>query len=147
MLLPQVLGWIGEPGVELRVRTVRAVTDVELAYLTRDDVHSLKNQYSELKARLLRFERCGTIVDRKTLRRIDLTEQELQDISTTFKNRLRESTNARNRHNLEEHAYVPPIFLSQTARDVMAASTRFKKVGERQRAQQQLEREKEEVRV
>ena len=72
-----VLGWKGEPGVELRVRTVRAVTDIELVYLTREDVHQTADQYNELRARLKRFETSGRAMTAKLLREIDLTKTEL----------------------------------------------------------------------
>ena len=83
-----VLGWIGEPGVELRMRTVRAVTDLELIYLSRDDVNGLCEQYSELCARMSRFEKSGRVLTKKTLRKIDLSVQEVKEMANGFKSKL-----------------------------------------------------------
>jgi hypothetical protein len=44
---------------EMRTRTVRAVTDSELCFLTHDDILTLNAKYPELKARLARFEKVG----------------------------------------------------------------------------------------
>lgn len=83
-----VLGWLGEPGVELRMRTVRAVTDLELIYLSRDDVNALCEQYAELRARMSRFEKSGRVLTKKTLRKIDLSVEEVKEMATGFKNKL-----------------------------------------------------------
>eukprot|EP01044_Picomonas_judraskeda_P014223 COSAG03_NODE_2236_length_2973_cov_10.838900_5_plen_158_part_00 len=131
--LLQVLGWTGEPGVELRVRTVRAVSEVELVYLTRDDVHSLASQYTELKARLRRFERCGRQVTPKLLQQIDLTESEVRTMSQDFKQKLKDTSDARKEINLQEDAFVPPEFLPQHAAAVVKASNRLLKAGARAR--------------
>ena len=83
-----VLGWLGEPGVELRMRTVRAVTDVELIYLSRDDVSTLCEQYAELRARMSRFEKSGRILTKKTLRKIDLSVEEVKQMANGFKSKV-----------------------------------------------------------
>merc|ERR1712195_103975 len=51
-----VLAAAEEPGIQIRMRTVRAVTDIELIYLTRDSVQHVCTQYPELRARMTRFE-------------------------------------------------------------------------------------------
>ena len=132
-----MLGWKGEPGVELRVRTVRAVTDVELVYLSREDVHTLADQYAELRARLLRFERSGRAVDGKLLREIDLTPTELTQLSSDFKGKLTETNKARRANNLEDDAYVPRNFMSADAATVIKAAMRLKKKAASARARVQ----------
>lgn len=141
-----VLGWKGEPGVELRVRTVRAVSDVELIYLTREDIHSLADQYSELRARLNRFERCGRAMTAKVLRTVGLTKPELSQLSVNFKDKLQENTAARMRKNLDEDAFVPSDFLSHpeaasNAAGVIVAAQRLKKAGASERAKALLEKQ------
>eukprot|EP01044_Picomonas_judraskeda_P014604 COSAG03_NODE_2344_length_2865_cov_3.052422_4_plen_234_part_00 len=127
--LLQVLGWTGEPGVQLRVRTVRAVSEVELVYLTREDVHSVASQYMELKARLRRFERGGREVTPKFLQAIDLTKSEVHTMSQDFKQKLKDSSDARKEINLQEDAFVLPEFLPQHACTVVKASNRLLKAG------------------
>ncbi len=50
-----------ESGRELRRRTLKAVTDSELCYITRDDIMALRREYPELDARLKRFVNVGNI--------------------------------------------------------------------------------------
>lgn len=45
--------------MEMRTRTIKAVTDSELCFLTRDDIVHLSREYNELAARLKRFENVG----------------------------------------------------------------------------------------
>ena len=54
-------------GSEIRDRTVRAVTDCEFCYLTRDSVRKLERRYPELSVRLKRFARIGEKVNVKAL--------------------------------------------------------------------------------
>ena len=49
----------GSNASEPRTRTVRAVTDSELCYLTSDDLEHMKSDYPELRARMNRFEKAG----------------------------------------------------------------------------------------
>jgi CRP-like cAMP-binding protein len=90
-----VLGWLGEPGVELRMRTVRAVTDIELIYLSRDDVNTLCEQYAELRARMSRFEKSGRVLTKRALRKIDLSTEEVQEMAAGFKSKLGVSNQVR----------------------------------------------------
>ena len=48
-----------ELGAEIRTRTVRAVTECELCFLTRDEVADLRKRYPELDMRFRRFSRFG----------------------------------------------------------------------------------------
>ncbi len=50
-----------ESGRELRRRTLKAVTDSELCFITRDDITALRREYAELDARLKRFVNVGNI--------------------------------------------------------------------------------------
>jgi len=50
-----------ESGRELRRRTLCAVTDSELCFLTREDIVTLRAEYPELDARLKRFVNVGSI--------------------------------------------------------------------------------------
>ena len=137
--LLQVLGWTGEPGLELRVRTVRAMSEVDLVYLKREDVHALGQQYMELKARLRRFERCGRQVTTKWLQKIDLTASEVRAMSQDFKKKLKETSEARKQVNLREDAFVPSHFLRQDTVSAVKASTRLLKAGALARARKQEE--------
>eukprot|EP01043_Picozoa_sp_COSAG02_P001880 COSAG02_NODE_41_length_47431_cov_32.449204_23_plen_1095_part_00 len=52
-------------GSELRTRTVQAVTESALCYITRETVTSLRNRYPELDARLRRFAMVGGQLSKK----------------------------------------------------------------------------------
>ena len=64
-----ILG-MSESGMELRMRTVRAVTDSELCFLTKGDVGHLLGDYTELRARLKRFSTTGMVVNAKRMRQV-----------------------------------------------------------------------------
>lgn len=115
------------------MRTVRAVSDVELVYLSREDVHSLAGQYAELRARLQRFERSGRVVDRKLLQKVDLTKDELSELSSVFKHQVSATKKARELNNLEDGTFVPRNFWDSTGPAVMAA-VRLKRKAARARA-------------
>lgn len=87
------------------------------------------------------------MVNKKRLQRIDLTERELQNLAGNFKMRVKETTEARNQHNLEKEAYVPQHFFSRTTVRVIQASQRLKKAGAKQRAKEQQKQQEEEVRA
>eukprot|EP01052_Picozoa_sp_SAG31_P003883 SAG31_NODE_154_length_22184_cov_25.917142_5_plen_259_part_00 len=55
---------------ERRQRTVRSVTEAELCFLTSMDLKEISKQYSELAARLLRFERSGEGMTKKRVARV-----------------------------------------------------------------------------
>ena len=132
--------------MELRVRTVCAATDVQLVYLSREDVHSLAEQYAELKARLVRFASCGRELNSKWLKDLDLTREELNDLSTNFKANVHATTEARKKSNLEEGAYVTRDFLFQNAALTATAAEKLKEAAAKSRARIQ-ERKNKEVRV
>lgn len=97
-----VLGSRGEIGLELRTRTVRAVSDVELCYITRDDVHQLSDQYAELKARMSRFSTGGKTLTKKHLRKIDMTKAELKTMADNYKQKVGVTEGVRAEHNLDK---------------------------------------------
>lgn len=84
-----VLGKRGEAGLELRKRTVRAVTDVELVYISRDDVSTLCDNYAELHGRLTRFDKSGEVLTNRTLRKMDMSVDELKQMAHEFKKAVR----------------------------------------------------------
>ena len=138
-----VLGWRGEPGLELRIRTVRAVTDVELCYITRDDVHELSDQYTELRSRMNRFGNSGRTITKKTLRKIDLTEAELKELSSGFKVKAQAAEKIRDEMNMEKGTFVPAPMLPTGTATIMLAAVRFKKQGAAMRAKAVDDRENE----
>ena len=138
-----VLGWRGEPGLELRMRTVRAVTDVELCYITRDDVHELSDQYTELRSRMNRFGNSGRTITKKTLRKIDLTESELKELSSGFKDKVETAEQVRAKEHLEKGVFVPAPLLPTGTATVVRAAMRFKKQGAAMRAKVADDREDE----
>lgn len=138
-----VLGWRGEPGLELRMRTVRAVTDVELCYITRDDVHELSDQYTELRSRMNRFGNSGRTITKKTLRKIDLTEEELKELSSGFKAKVETAAEVRDKEHLEKGTFVPAPLLPNGTATVVRAAQRFKKQGAAARAKATDDREDE----
>ena len=56
-------------GAEIRMRTVRAVTDCELCFLTKDAVATWRARYPELDLRFRRFSRIG-VGERLNMRKI-----------------------------------------------------------------------------
>ena len=62
----------------LRTRTVRAVTESELCYLLKDDVHALYIPYPELHARLARFVSSSRVLNDRTIAKLDLTRNQMQ---------------------------------------------------------------------
>ena len=135
-----VLGHVGEPGVELRMRTVRAVTNLDLIYLTRDDVDILCSQYAELRARMSRFERSGRVLTKKALRKIDMTKGEVAEMAGAFKHKLTVAEAARDENNLQKESFVPSALLPLGATTVVKAANRFKKMGAARRAREEDER-------
>lgn len=74
---------LSETGSECRTRTVVAVTDSELIFITRDEVFQLGESFPELEARLRRFMKVG----RQRLQRKGIDQNELSAIreyATTF---------------------------------------------------------------
>ena len=128
------------------MRTVCAATDVQLVYLSRADVHSLAEQYAELKARLGRFASCGRGLTSKWLEHLDLTKEELHELSKHFKENVRATTTVRHHSNLEEDAYVSREFLFQHSGLTATAVAKLKALAQKRRARVQ-ERENREVRV
>jgi hypothetical protein len=121
-----------ESGIELRMRTVRAVTDSELCYLTRDDIHSLYDNYPELKARMARFGATGRVLTDTAMkyvtlasvgpawvpaclltwaafiyRKIDLSRQELSQFTKEFKQKQHVSSRIREDAGLHSDSFVP----------------------------------------
>ena len=139
-----VLGINGELGLEVRTRTVRAVTDIECVYITRDDVQSLCEQYQELKARMRRFSTGGGRITNQKLRTLDLTKDELTDLSADFKKKTRHCSEVRKKHNLESDSFVPDHLLPEDAAATVKAAGRFMKGGA---ARHQKDREEREERA
>ena len=76
-----VLG-MGESGTEIRRRTVRAVTETELCFLSRGAVSELCDDYPELEARLKRFTQSGMGLNAKRLMKAGLTRTDLKTFSS-----------------------------------------------------------------
>ena len=76
-----VLG-MGESGTEIRRRTVRAVTETELCFLSRGAVSELCEDYPELEARLKRFTQSGMGLNAKRLMKAGLTRTDLKTFSS-----------------------------------------------------------------
>eukprot|EP01048_Picozoa_sp_COSAG05_P011647 COSAG05_NODE_1112_length_5856_cov_11.397082_2_plen_976_part_00 len=120
-----VLGMDDTSGSELRLRTVRAVTDSELCFLTKADVHSLYKDYSELKARMKRFGKAGEIVNDKRVRQMNLTRAELETFSKEYKATVKRTCEIRAKENLSVDDYVPVSLMGGV--NAIRASNRFKK--------------------
>jgi CRP-like cAMP-binding protein len=73
-----------DSGSEIRTRTVTAVTDSELCYITKKAIKKLKETYPELKARLMRFERAGSRVNAKRLTKLNISKEVMQSYTGTF---------------------------------------------------------------
>lgn len=73
-----------DTSLELRMRTVTAVRDSDLCFLTRQDIQGLYNAYPELKARMARFASAGRVLDEKSLRLIDLNRAEVQEFGKEY---------------------------------------------------------------
>ena len=76
-----ILGF-GEAGTETRRRTVKAVTETELCYVTRDSIVEICEAYPELRARLSRFSNAAKPMNAKRLKRAGLTRTDLRTFST-----------------------------------------------------------------
>eukprot|EP01043_Picozoa_sp_COSAG02_P010048 COSAG02_NODE_347_length_24085_cov_23.240724_12_plen_981_part_00 len=76
-----ILGF-GEAGTETRRRTVMAVTETELCYVTRDSIEEICNEYSELRARLARFANAAKPMNAKRLKQAGLTRTDLSMFSS-----------------------------------------------------------------
>eukprot|EP01050_Picozoa_sp_SAG11_P033062 SAG11_NODE_11047_length_787_cov_1.039244_1_plen_261_part_11 len=74
-----------ESGSEIRTRTVTAVTESELCFITKNAVDDLKERYPELKARLNRFARAGMSVTKKRLQQMKMTAGDMTALNDTFK--------------------------------------------------------------
>ena len=57
-------------GSELRTRTVRAVTESELCFLTSEGLRELQPVYPELKARMTRFTNAGQMPNSKVMKKL-----------------------------------------------------------------------------
>ena len=71
-----------EGGSEMRRRTVQAVTETELCYISRESVTEICVDYPELRARLHRFSNAAKPMNAKRLKKAGLTRMDLQTFST-----------------------------------------------------------------
>ena len=65
--------------MQLRKRTVRAVTTSELCFLTRGDVGKVCDDYPELLARILRFRNSSRVMNDKTLNSMHMNRAMLEE--------------------------------------------------------------------
>ena len=142
---------------EIRMRTVRAVTDIELIYLTRDSVQHLCTQYPELRARMTRFEvsgmlpealmlfqvcflscaaASGRMLTKKRLRALDMTLDELKEMSAGYKEKQLAARAVREQDNLGDEVFISSDKMPQTHVQVIGAAARFKKMGVAARAKE-----------
>ena len=71
-------------GSDIRTRTVVAVSDCELCFITRDDIQMIGSMYPELEARLRRFKTIGKRrLNTKGLKQVD--REALKEYASTFK--------------------------------------------------------------
>ena len=118
----------------LRTRTVRAVTDTELCYLRKEDVHELYDIYPELDARMKRFAAACRALNDKTIKKLDITRDALKSYATEFKTQNALATKIRKENDLAADAYVSDCyatthFKEATTAPVIAAVNRFKQLG------------------
>ena len=95
----------------LRTRTVTAVANSELCYLTRDAMAEVCADYPELKARIYRFRATSDTLTDPRLKKMGLTREELKAHATTYKGKLKTTERIREKLNLDEDAYVPSALL------------------------------------
>lgn len=74
-----VLAAKGDTFMQLRKRTVRAVTTSELCFLTRGDVGKVCDDYPELLARILRFRNSSRVMNDKTLNSMHMNRAMLEE--------------------------------------------------------------------
>ena len=70
-----VLAAKNEGSMQLRMRTVLAVTQTELCWITRDDVLSVCEDYPELQARIVRFRNSARVLTNRTLKKLGFTDR------------------------------------------------------------------------
>lgn len=95
----------------LRSRTVTAVTDSELCYLTRDAIAELCVDFPELRARINRFQTSGAVLNNSRLKRMNMTREDLNSSAKSYKAKLQTTERIRRELNLDDSAYVPAALL------------------------------------
>lgn len=86
-------------GAEVRTRTVVAVTDSDLCFLTREEIQDLTGQYPELEARLNRF----TTIGKKRLLNKNAKRSE-QTLTKVYAAKFTEMVDKVRAHNREQQA-------------------------------------------
>ena len=87
-------------GSDIRTRTVVAVSDCELCFITRDDIQMIGSMYPELEARLRRFKTIGKRrLNTKGLKQVD--REALKEYASTFKEMRAEVQRHEHRKRLE----------------------------------------------
>jgi CRP-like cAMP-binding protein len=124
-----VLAARDDTSMQLRMRTVRAVANSELCFLTRNAVYELCDEYPELKARLLRFRNASSIINDKTLQRIGMSRAELSKTARDYKKKLVKTEHIRREMNLDERCYVTAALLPSNPFTLARAKARFKRRG------------------
>lgn len=112
----------------LRTRTVTAVTNSELCYLTRDAIAELCIDFPELRARINRFRNSASVLNNSRLKKINMTREELQASVATYRANLRKTERIREKMNLDENAYVPAALLpTENPMLIARAQMRFRR--------------------
>ena len=111
--------------MQLRMRTVRAVTNSELCFITKDAMHEICDDYPELRARIQRFRNSATIINEKTLQRIGMTKEEMESTAEIYKRKLKTTERIRREKNLDESCYVPSALLPTNPFTLAKAKSRF----------------------
>jgi CRP-like cAMP-binding protein/Ca2+-binding EF-hand superfamily protein len=114
-----------EPDMQLRRRTVKAVIFTQLFYITRESVDQLAEDYLELRGRLMRFRSSARVMNDRELRKMDMSREQLQGLSTQFKEKLAQVTAIRAEKHLSDSSYVPRSLLPQLT--VIHAVAKFKR--------------------
>jgi CRP-like cAMP-binding protein/Ca2+-binding EF-hand superfamily protein len=122
-----VLAAKDEAYMQLRMRTVKAMTRSQLCYITRDAVDELSEDYMELHARIARFRSSARVLNDRALRKLELSREHLKGLSSELKTKVEQVTSVRKKHNLDQNSYVPSKLLSEHMLTVIKAASKFKK--------------------
>ena len=124
------------------MRTVTAVQDCEVFFLTRTEIHELYGTYPELQARMGRFAATGRVVDDDTLRSIDLKRNDLHEFSKEYKEHMEIAADVRKEKNLAGDSFVPEHLMQEHTFTVIRAVSKFKNLPSAKRLQARKEKRK-----
>ena len=123
--------------LELRMRTVTAVQNCELCFLTREDIHGLYDVYPELKARMARFASTGRVLNEKELSAIDLNPRDLKEFAAEYSEQKRIAALVKKEQSLDKDAFVPEHMIRSFT--TVKAVTKFKGLASAKRLREREE--------